>query len=94
MVDASGGFDDSKVMEPVTIVLVHMFTRAELVEDPLLEQELETDVAEECRKFGPVERVKVGLLRASGQARASVNCDGWFMARLWPAVTVYSCRVS
>lgn len=54
-----GGHDDAKVSIPVTIVLSHMFTPAELRSDETLLPELEADVREECMKLGPVESVKV-----------------------------------
>ena len=56
----AGGFDDSKVLVPIAIVLRHMFTRGEVVEDPTVLQDLHADVSEECAKFGPIEKVKVG----------------------------------
>ncbi|KAF3337862.1 Splicing factor U2AF-associated protein 2 [Carex littledalei] len=54
-----GGHDDSKVMLPVTIVLRHMFTPAELRADESLLPELEADIREECMKLGPLDNVKV-----------------------------------
>eukprot|EP00850_Spirogloea_muscicola_P008763 SM000047S16902 [mRNA] locus=s47:600587:604523:- [translate_table: standard] len=54
-----GGFDDAKLLKPMTVLLKYMFTREELVEDPSLLKELEGDVAEECSKMGAVEKVRV-----------------------------------
>ncbi|XP_020531986.1 splicing factor U2AF-associated protein 2 isoform X2 [Amborella trichopoda] len=54
-----GGHDDKKLLIPLTIVLRHMFTPAELRSDPSLLPELELDVFEECSKLGPVESVKI-----------------------------------
>jgi len=54
-----GGHDDKKLMIPTTVILRHMFTPAELRADEELLSELETDVREECIKFGPVDNVKV-----------------------------------
>ncbi|KAG8082528.1 hypothetical protein GUJ93_ZPchr0014g47187 [Zizania palustris] len=54
-----GGHDDRKVMIPTTVILRHMFTPAELRADETLLPELESDVREECMKFGPVDNVKV-----------------------------------
>eukprot|EP00850_Spirogloea_muscicola_P011000 SM000066S20475 [mRNA] locus=s66:487702:491437:- [translate_table: standard] len=54
-----GGFDDAKVLKPMTVLLKYMFTREELTEDPSLLKELEGDVAEECSKMGAVEKVRV-----------------------------------
>ncbi|KAG0555053.1 hypothetical protein KC19_12G140400 [Ceratodon purpureus] len=54
-----GGFDDKKKEEPMTVILKHMFTRAELLTDPSLLPEVEEDVMTECTKIGPIERLRV-----------------------------------
>lgn len=54
-----GGFDDAKMLVPMTVLLKNMFTPAELRSDPTLLSDLEADIAEECSKIGPIERVKV-----------------------------------
>ncbi|KAK9292103.1 hypothetical protein L1049_020061 [Liquidambar formosana] len=54
-----GGRDDAKLSIPVTIVLRHMFTPAEMRSDENLRSELEADIEEECLKLGPLESVKV-----------------------------------
>ncbi|CAM6094300.1 unnamed protein product [Calypogeia fissa] len=54
-----GGFDDAKKKEPITVILKHMFTREELLSDATLLPELEVDIAEECTKVGPIERLRV-----------------------------------
>ncbi|KAL3677846.1 hypothetical protein R1sor_020802 [Riccia sorocarpa] len=54
-----GGFDDVKKVEPMTVIFKHMFTREELMTDPQLLPDLESDVAEECTKIGPIERLRV-----------------------------------
>ena len=41
----------------VTVVLKHMFSPAELLEEPSLKDDLETDTLAECTKLGPVEKV-------------------------------------
>ncbi|GJP50841.1 hypothetical protein CLOM_g9998 [Closterium sp. NIES-68] len=54
-----GGSDTAKHTLPMTVVLFHMLTRDEVVNDPSLPDELEAEVREECAKMGVVERVKV-----------------------------------
>ncbi|KAL2641663.1 hypothetical protein R1flu_009250 [Riccia fluitans] len=54
-----GGFDDVRKVEAVTVIFKHMFTREELMSDPQLLPDLESDVAEECTKIGPIERLRV-----------------------------------
>jgi HIV Tat-specific factor 1 len=54
-----GGFDDKKKEEPMTVILKHMFTRAELLADPSLLPEVEEDVMAECTKIGPIDRLRV-----------------------------------
>ncbi|XP_024358078.1 splicing factor U2AF-associated protein 2 [Physcomitrium patens] len=54
-----GGFDDKKKLEPMTVILKHMFTRSELLADPSLLPEVEEDVMTECTKIGPIERLRV-----------------------------------
>ncbi|BBN01358.1 HIV Tat-specific factor 1 [Marchantia polymorpha subsp. ruderalis] len=54
-----GGFDDVKKTEAISVIFKHMFTREELLSDPSVLPELESDVAEECTKIGPIERLRV-----------------------------------
>lgn len=54
-----GGFDDAKPLEPMTVILKNMFTRQQLIADPNLLAELETDIADECGKLGAIERLRV-----------------------------------
>lgn len=54
-----GGFDDAKRKQPMGVLLKNMFTQQELLLDPNLLTDLEADVAEECSKIGPVERLRV-----------------------------------
>jgi hypothetical protein len=42
----------------VTVVLKHMFSPAELLEEPSLKEDLETDTLAECTKLGPVDKVR------------------------------------
>eukprot|EP00873_Tetraselmis_striata_P038104 jgi/Tetstr1/458368/TSEL_044807.t1 len=53
------GFDDVKKAEDVTVILKHMFTLEELQAEPTLAGELKEDVAAECAKLGPIERLKL-----------------------------------
>ena len=41
----------------VTVILEHMFTPAEMEEEPTLREDLEDDIKTECTKMGPVEKV-------------------------------------
>lgn len=41
----------------VTVILKHVFTPDELIENPLLREELEGDIREECGKLGKVDKV-------------------------------------
>eukprot|EP00250_Pteridium_aquilinum_P035410 c935_g1_i1 orf=302-1846(-) len=54
-----GGFDDAKKQQPMGVVLKNMFTQEELLMEPTLITDLEAEVAEECSKIGPVERLRV-----------------------------------
>eukprot|EP01018_Ginkgo_biloba_P015555 Gb_19844 [translate_table: standard] len=54
-----GGYDDAKRTVPMAVILKNMFTPAELRSDPTLLADLEADVAEECNKIGPTEKIKV-----------------------------------
>lgn len=54
-----GGFDDAKRIVPMSVLLKNMFRPAELRSDTTLLSELEADIAEECSKSGPIERIKV-----------------------------------
>eukprot|EP00252_Welwitschia_mirabilis_P007474 TRINITY_DN18864_c0_g1_i1.p1 TRINITY_DN18864_c0_g1~~TRINITY_DN18864_c0_g1_i1.p1 ORF type:complete len:520 (-),score=142.31 TRINITY_DN18864_c0_g1_i1:396-1955(-) len=54
-----GGRDDAKRTMPLSVLLKNMFRPIELRSDPSLISELEADVAEECVKIGPVERIKI-----------------------------------
>lgn len=54
-----GGRDDAKISIPATVILRFMFTPAEMRADENLASEIETDVKEECTRFGPVDSVKV-----------------------------------
>lgn len=54
-----GGFDDAKRIVTISVLLKNMFRPAELRSDATLLSELEADIAEECSKSGPIERIKV-----------------------------------
>lgn len=54
-----GGFDDMKKKQPMGVILKNMFTPQEFLSDPSLISDLEADVAEECSKFGAIERLRV-----------------------------------
>lgn len=54
-----GGFDDAKRIVPTSVLLKNMFRPAELRSDTNLLSDLEADIAEECSKIGPIERIKV-----------------------------------
>jgi len=54
-----GGFDDAKRVLPLSVLLKNMFRPAELRSDTTLLSDLEADIAEECSKVGPIERIKV-----------------------------------
>ena len=41
----------------VTVILKHVFTPAELEEEPTMKTDLEADMASECNKLGPVDKV-------------------------------------
>jgi len=73
-----GGFDDKKKEEPMTVILKHMFTRAELLNDPSLLPEVEEDVQSECSKIGPIERLRVYENHPEGVAmvRYKSKADG------------------
>ncbi|GBG90294.1 hypothetical protein CBR_g50472 [Chara braunii] len=53
------GFDDRPRTKGMNVVLRNMFSVDELTADPSLIAELESDVSEECRKLGPVQRLKI-----------------------------------
>lgn len=53
------GFDDTVKPQLVTAVLKNMFSVEEMERDTDLAQDLEEDVMSECRKIGPVSKVKV-----------------------------------
>jgi len=54
-----GGFDDAKRIVATSVLLKNMFRPAELRSDTNLLSDLEADIAEECSKIGPIERIKV-----------------------------------
>eukprot|EP00897_Mesotaenium_endlicherianum_P000914 jgi/Mesen1/10823/ME000093S10340 len=54
-----GGFDDAKKGKAMAVVMKRMFSPDEFEQEPSLLGELEADVAEECHKLGPTERIKV-----------------------------------
>lgn len=54
-----GGFDDAKMIVATSVLLKNMFRPAELRSDTNLLTDLEADIAEECSKIGPIERIKV-----------------------------------
>ena len=41
----------------VTVILKHVFSPAELEEEPTMKTDLEADMASECAKLGPVDKV-------------------------------------
>ncbi|KAJ7534422.1 hypothetical protein O6H91_13G093700 [Diphasiastrum complanatum] len=53
------GFDDMKKVKSISVILKHMFLPQEFRADPSLLPELEADVADECSKIGPIERLRV-----------------------------------
>ena len=46
----------------VTVILKHVFSAAELEQEPTMKTDLEADMASECAKLGPVDKVYVFLL--------------------------------
>ena len=48
------------------MVLKHMFSPAELLEEPSLKEDLETDTLAECTKLGPVEKVGRSMTAHAG----------------------------
>ena len=41
----------------VTVILKHVFVPAELEQEPTMKTDLEADMASECAKLGPVDKV-------------------------------------
>ncbi|GAX77606.1 hypothetical protein CEUSTIGMA_g5050.t1 [Chlamydomonas eustigma] len=56
---AWGGFDDKQPADKVTVILKHMFTPDEFLENFMLAEELESDVRAECGKLGAVEKLRL-----------------------------------
>uniref|UniRef100_A0A1D1ZUN1 Splicing factor U2AF-associated protein 2 n=2 Tax=Auxenochlorella protothecoides TaxID=3075 RepID=A0A1D1ZUN1_AUXPR len=53
------GFDDKLAPTQVTVIIKHMFTIDEILENPLYSEEIERDVLAEAGRLGRVEKVKV-----------------------------------
>ena len=43
----------------VTVILKHVFAPAELEQEPTMKTDLEADMASECAKLGPVDKVSL-----------------------------------
>ncbi|KAL4426855.1 hypothetical protein ABPG77_006641 [Micractinium sp. CCAP 211/92] len=52
------GFDDALKPQQVTVILKHLFSPEEFIENPLGKEELEADVRSECAKLGKVDKLR------------------------------------
>lgn len=57
----------------MTVILKHVFSPAELEEEPTMKTDLEADMASECNKLGPVDKVSWPLFVSRLVIFASVS---------------------